>query len=863
MTLKAAAIILPLKILIFIVMIRRGFISVCCLMSLAAVAQRPSRFLLHCTDTASLRQLVAGAKDSAVITYSYGHAISITAYPQWVSRHLLGLPSVADVHKSDRKAKEELAIAGFDHTANHVNTLHNDLPDLNGYNTVVSVKEEGPDTADIDLRGRFQATPLQSLRISSHAGIMSTIIAGGGNSYYTAKGVAWGAELTSSSFEQLLPDSDAVYQRYHITVQNHSYGTGIENYYGAETAAYDASVNNNPALLHVFSSGNSGDQADSGGRYKGLTGWADLTGNFKMAKNILTVGSTDSFYRVPLLSSKGPAYDGRIKPELAAYGEDGSSGAAALVSGTALLLQQAYQQQHGGHPPDAALVKAFLLNTAGGSDGKGIDFSSGFGSLDAWRAVKEMKAGHFFSGVIRQGEEQQFSLTLPAGARSLKILLCWTDPPAIPNAATALVNDLDLGLGQAGAGQTWLPWVLNSAPDKDSLVQPPVRKRDSLNNEEQITIDTPSAGDYTLRVKAYAISAGQQAFFVVYQWDTAGDFKWMYPTAGDNLLPGQPNIIRWRTDLSSPALVQYQLVGGSGWKTIQALPGSRYLAWSPPDTTALALLRLTVGGSAYTSDTFTISPRLLTGVGFNCPDSFSLYWNKDPAGKYALYRLGDRYLEVLRELTDTSIVLPGSPATSNWYAVAPLLPDSRAALKSYAFDRTQQGVGCYISSFTADLNGATGLLQLDLGSDYRVGAIAIEKASAAGYRLLANFSPAGLHYTAGDSSLTQGANIYRAKITLINGQVFYSDWQTVYYTGPRSYFLYPNPVYRPGTIHILAGDLNNPVFRLFTISGQLILEKTLTNLQENIPTTSLTRGFYIYSLEVPGGERIRGKIIVL
>ena len=59
-----------------------------------------------------------------------------------------------------------------------------------------------------------------------------------------------------------------------------------------------------------------------------------------MAKNILTVGATDSFSIVAALSSKGPAHDGRVKPELVAFGEDGSSGAAALVSGTSLLLQQ-------------------------------------------------------------------------------------------------------------------------------------------------------------------------------------------------------------------------------------------------------------------------------------------------------------------------------------------------------------------------------------------------------------------------------------------------------------------------------------------------------------------------------------------
>ena len=109
-----------------------------------------------------------------------------------------------------------------------------------------------------DLKGRYIQTPFTSPAYSGHATIMATIIAGAGNTYYEGKGVAPGARITSADFVTLLPEPDAAYQQYDITVQNHSYGTGIENYYGADAAAYDASVINNPGLLHVFSAGNAG-----------------------------------------------------------------------------------------------------------------------------------------------------------------------------------------------------------------------------------------------------------------------------------------------------------------------------------------------------------------------------------------------------------------------------------------------------------------------------------------------------------------------------------------------------------------------------------------------------------------------------
>ncbi|QKG51544.1 S8 family serine peptidase [Hymenobacter sp. BRD67] len=136
-----------------------------------------------------------------------------------------------------------------------------------------------------------------------------------------------------------------------MSVQNHSYGTGIENYYGLEALGYDQQTRQLPTLLHVFSSGNSGTDASADGLYKGLVAVANLTGQFKMSKNSLAVGATDALGQVAALSSRGPAYDGRIKPELVAYGDAGSSDASALGSGAALLVQQAYRDSQGGTLP--------------------------------------------------------------------------------------------------------------------------------------------------------------------------------------------------------------------------------------------------------------------------------------------------------------------------------------------------------------------------------------------------------------------------------------------------------------------------------------------------------------------------------
>jgi len=171
---------------------------------------------------------------------------------------LIHSDKIVFIEKGTRKPLEELQISSLDLSVNKINQVHNKYPLLNGKGLVVSVKENKPDSVDIDFAGRFLTTQLNSNIISSHATVMSTMIGGGGNSWHLGKGVAWGSNISSSDFISLLPDADAAYRQYNITVQNHSYGVGVESYYGSDAALYDISILNNKKLLHVFSSGNSG-----------------------------------------------------------------------------------------------------------------------------------------------------------------------------------------------------------------------------------------------------------------------------------------------------------------------------------------------------------------------------------------------------------------------------------------------------------------------------------------------------------------------------------------------------------------------------------------------------------------------------
>jgi hypothetical protein len=760
---------------------------------------------------------------------------------------------------------EESAIDGFDLSTNKVNLIHSELSSTNGIGTVVSVKENRPDSNDIDLKGRLISTASASSNMTAHATVMSTIIAGGGNSYYNSKGVAWGADIVSSNFINLLPDTDAYYKENSVLVQNHSYGTGIENYYGADATAYDASTINNPFLLHVFSSGNSGDKTSLAGRYAGINGFANITGSFKMAKNIITVGAIDSFYNVSLLSSRGPAHDGRIRPELVAFGQDGASGAAAIVSGTVLLLQQAYKEQNNGQLAPAPLIKAMLVNTADDVGAAGIDYQSGYGSVNSYEAVKGIVNGQYFSGEVSQGQVKAFSLNIPPDVYQVKITICWNDVPAVANNNKSLTNDIDFRLVHSTSGTTWQPWVLNDFPHTDSLLQLPVRKKDGLNNSEQITIDNPAEGTYTIEVKGYNIPSGLQPYYIAYQFISKNEFKWQYPTSTDYIQGGKKNILRWAStynNYSGDLYCSYH--GGNKWNLIAKNIDlrSKYYQWTAPDTFSTVIFRMDINNQNFSSDTSTISSELKTAVGFNCIDSFLIYWNSAPnASSYTLYRLGDKYLEPLAQLGDTSIILQKSNNPFSHYAVATNISD-RSGIKSYAFNYTTQGTGCYLKNFLADLVNITqGSIRFELGTTYNVKDIVIEKRSGINFIPFKTLIPGtNLQFNFIDSGLATGGNIYRVRINLKDGKTVYSKTETIFYLANMNYLIYPNPA--KGNFQIFSKDIDNPELILYNVIGQRVLVKKLNSTIETISANHLKKGLYFIQVLVKNRKVYQGKIIV-
>ncbi|MFD2248491.1 S8 family serine peptidase [Pontibacter ruber] len=824
-------------------------------------------YRVQVTDETSFTKWLKDQKLQVQLKKVTGHAqlLLISGLKTQQLKQLAACPLVRYIDQPNRVAREELELKDADFVANNILAVHGRFPQLNGDGMKVSVKEEAFNPADIDLKGRVLSPETFSNVTSVHATTMATLIAGAGNSGPAGKGIARKAQLAYSSFAELMPDKSQELLGKGISVQNHSYGVGVENYYGLESQAYDQETSQYPQLLHVFSSGNSGDKPGAAGPYEDIAGMANLTGQFKNSKNTLSVGALEPDRQVGIRSSKGPAYDGRVKPELVAHGKGGTSEAAAVVSGVALLVQQAYQDKYGSSP-QAALIKAALINSADDVGRPQVDFESGFGDADALGAIRSIQENRFFEATISTNETRTFTIAVPQGARLLKATLVWHDPEAEPGASKALINDLDLTLTRTSTSQHWQPWVLSSFPHPDSLMLPARRGTDRLNNVEQITLSAPVAGTYQLTVRGHQVATGPQSFSMVYEYESGAE--WLYPTAGASVMAGQLNRIRWQGGAEGEtARLEYRLAGTQEWQLIEEVadPSSTFYHWQAPDHIALAQLRITTGDVVTESEEFILAKQLNLKVGFDCEEETLLHWSALPnVQQYQLYKLGYTHLEPFLTVSDTLVVLNRniSADLGEIVAVAPVV-QGREAYTSLSIPYANTGTGCYIKSFLPQsFVMDTVKLDLQISTLYQLSSLSLERFENGTYRNVKTIQPVTqLAHLLQDPAPRSGKNVYRVKVTTVAGKAFYSQDEEVLYTKEGEARVYPNPV-AAGQPVFVAVSSDTAELQLYDQLGRLMYETSEMGVIKEIPTAGLAKGLYFLRLKTESGSMISTRILV-
>lgn len=772
-------------------------------------------------------------------------------------------PSIEFIDRGDRIPTEEKALGLFDLTLNNILVAQN-LYQITGVDLVASIKEKPFDHLDLDLKNRVVMNAQFDEPSTLHATSMATIIAGAGNSEPSGLGVARGAEVTTSDFLQLLPDDGSALLALGISVQNHSYGVGVENYYGIESAAYDDHCNNFSSIMHVFSSGNEGDKPGAG-IYSAISGFANLTGQFKVSKNILSVGSADILGNVVLKSSRGPAYDGRVKPEIIAYGDAGSSDAAAVVSGITLLIQQKYRNQVGTLPP-SCLVKAVLINSADDAGRPQVDFETGFGNADALGAVKTIDLQNFFTEGVSASEEKVFNINVPANSNILKVTLVWNDKTAAANATTALINNLNLEVHHVASGNRWRPWVLSHYPHRDSLLLPAKRREDHINNVEQVTIDLPSSGDYEIIVSGISIPQGTQMFSIAYEIENG--FEWTNPRERNSFPANSSNFVRWRwSESSAIGKLEYKSVDKTEWIEIggNVELSNQYHQWVTPDSTLYVQLRMTVGSTTYESEIFTIVKPIALKVGYNCDDETLLMWpRQQEVDQYQLFRIGDKYLEPFLITADTFAVLNSEDKAIFHYSVSPII-GGMTGQQGTTVDYTNTGTECYFINFLPRQYLVTDDVSFDLtiGTTYKLQSVIFERLTSDMPIEIQKVSPTGTNILLQDSNPEPGLNRYRVRLENNNLEsVYISEYEEIFYVRNQDLIIFPNPVASGELLNIVVGDLGTVRLRVYDAMGRLMKDLTDEGTIKTLDTTTLIKGAYLVEVVKTNGSRLITRLMI-
>ncbi|MCW3464514.1 LamG-like jellyroll fold domain-containing protein [Chitinophaga nivalis] len=586
-------------------------------------------------------------------------------------KYIEPVAAAPEPEKDNKEIKPEDIFSNDHGRSNFLNSGFGGLL-YNGAGVNVMVRENGMHKGP-DLQGRVMDGSNQPGEPTSHSSGVAGYLGSAGNINPRDRSNAWGANILGISGQNTYTLYDDPAKK--IRVTNMSYGwTNDAASYSSLSAEHDNFIRTRPEAMLVYSSGNDGGDTAIGGKYNGLIGWANITGMPKHAKNLLTVSGTDYEDNFLEWTCKGPAYDGRIKPELTIEGVGGTSFAAPKVSGIFAILHQAFKTETAAATAPAALIKAILLNTADDIYNPGIDYKTGFGRPNVRRAYQTIKNRQYATEKITQGGQKSFPITVPAGTTQVRVLLYWHDYEATPGAAQALVNDLDLTVEDPG-GNVALPWGLDTTATAIRLNALPTRKADHINNEEQVTIDQPVAGTYTLYVDGFNVPQGPQEFYVVYEF-LQEEVVLSYPLGGESMGAGQEEYIRWDA-FGTPGTfdLEYSVNNGNTWDTIATgiAAGRRQWKWTVPELAGKVLVRIKRGSQHSVSGAVSVMPVPASfKIDWVCDNALQLSWNKLPQTgvQYEIFKLGEKYMEQIGTTTDTIFgVNAPDAAAEEWYAV--------------------------------------------------------------------------------------------------------------------------------------------------------------------------------------------------
>ena len=358
-------------------------------------------------------------------------------------------------------------------------------------------------------------------------------------------------------------------------IHTNSWGASSNGEYDAMAQEVDQFIWAHPDMSILFAAGNAGVDADANGvidlgslgtpgsakdditvgasennrppnggncqdATTGLTNcrWGDLTwggGTNYTADPISSDYISNNQNGMAAFSSRGPALDGRIKPDISNPGtniisvysqvsgastgwgaynqyyifDGGTSMATPGTAGAAALVRQFLAGQ-GISDPSAALIKGLMMNAAfdmnPGQYGTGATQEMGArpNNVEGWGRVNLLSTLYPTAPLqnayrddvsINTGDNTPYVYSVGTAGQPLHVTLSWSDYPGSPDAAVELVNDLDLAVVGPDGTHYWGNGVTNG---------------DRLNNVETVDLPSAAAGTYTIHILGHNVPQGPQ-----------------------------------------------------------------------------------------------------------------------------------------------------------------------------------------------------------------------------------------------------------------------------------------------------------------------------------------------------------------
>ncbi len=356
--------------------------------------------------------------------------------------------------------------------------------------------------------------------------------------------------------------------------------------------------------------------------------------------------STGNPQQMAAFSSRGPVDDGRIKPDLVAPGTwilstysdmfqrgydpgtnpmnnawqnggwpypysqqlkyiGGTSMSNPLVAGGAAVVREYYAETH-SHLASAALVKATLINSAvdmldENNDGANDNDIPIPNSHEGWGLVNLVNATDGSAQFVDDESElatsgsMTFEYSIASEGQPFKVTLVWSDYPSTEAASINLVNNLDLVVTSPG-GTIYRGNVFSGGWSQAGGTA------DTRNNVENVYVQTPETGIWTVEITGVNVPNGPQMFALVvdgsFGTPPPQDFKKQYASAEtttsgtvtdsylDTRSDGAGIEVLKEIELGGKPNVRYSLLEHQ-W-TINVLPGSAATlfinAWAPVNT---------------------------------------------------------------------------------------------------------------------------------------------------------------------------------------------------------------------------------------------------------------------------------------